>query len=111
MVVAANHDQRAGVSHLCSLFRGMSSLLMLDPLEQLSYCWCAQIPNTDLTRRRLCRRVLSVGRARVNVATVAALHNPKASAAAAAAAAAAVRGLRRFTMPTPSYLSVQSHGR
>ena len=48
----------------------------------------------------------------MNVATVAALYNLKASAAdAAAAAAAAVRGLRRFTMPTPSHLSVQSHGR
>ena len=49
----------------------------------------------------------------MNVATVAALYNLKASAAdaAAAAAAAAVRGLRRFTMPTPSHLSVQSLGR
>ena len=47
----------------------------------------------------------------MNVATVAALHNLKAvAAAAAAAAAAAVRGLLRFTMPTPSHLSVQSHG-
>ena len=48
----------------------------------------------------------------MNVATVAALYNLKASAAdAAAAAAAAVRGLRRFTMPTPSHLSVKSLGR
>ena len=44
----------------------------------------------------------------MNVATVAALHNLKDSVAAAAAAA--VRELRRLTMPTPSHLSVQSHG-
>jgi hypothetical protein len=42
----------------------------------------------------------------MNVATVAALRDLEASAAAAD-----VRELRRLTMPTPSHLSVQSHGR
>jgi len=44
-------------------------------LIRLSNCRIAgapKNPNADRKRRRLCRRVLSAGRARVNVATVAA---------------------------------------